>query len=195
MESNALQITWPSVNATYEVPEGLIDLDVHEAAGKVLRRVAGFAMSMVKDEGLVVEFMYTAAAKVTAARSNSPESIKSLTNYLYCTYKNLLCDYWKKQNRCQQLSGDLIDTFVVLFTPGDALVDFDSARELERKRLVAEIVEQMDGWTLEIFDLLVIGYTFEDIARKKGEQSNRIRATYNRRLKVLAQKMLRKRRP
>jgi DNA-directed RNA polymerase specialized sigma24 family protein len=195
MESNALQLTWPNVEATYDVPEGRIDLDVHEAAGKVLRRAAGFAMRMLNDEGIVIELMYTAAAKVTEARSNKREAIKNLTHYLHRTYLHLLCDYWKQQSRSQQLSGDLVDEFVRLFASVNVLEDCDNTRAVERRRLVDEIVEQMDDWTFETYDLLVAGYTFEEIARAKDDQSNRIRAKYHRRMRMLARKMRRTPRP
>ena len=183
-----MSIVWPAIDHGYQDPEGYIDLDVYNTAGRVLSKAEKLVMVMLKDHADGVDLMLKAAAKVTEIRSRRQEPIRDIGNYLYYTFKNLLCEEWRKQKPSQQLDGEVVDTFVAMFT-GDSLLEDDLAQTVEKRLLVEQIISQMDSWTCEIYELLGLGYTFEEIARGKGVPSNRIRSKFHKRMKRLAQRM------
>jgi hypothetical protein len=63
------------------------------------------------------------------------------------------------------------------------------AEDLERKILLQQIVGRMDSWMRETFELLTIGYSFEEIGRLRGENGHALRTRFNKRLKRLVKQL------
>ena len=54
---------------------------------------------------------------------------------------------------------------------------------------VNEIRDRADEWLREVLDLYLMGHTFEEIARFKGDRANGIRSKFSKRMKRLAKEL------
>lgn len=179
-----MSTSWPTIDYGYSDPEGYIDLDVYNAAGDLWNMAGGLAVITLKDEAAGIHLMLKAAASVTKRRARGKESIENLKSYLYTAYKNLLWKELKRLRSTEPQDDERVDAFVAMFVGGTAPAD-DFAKSIERRILVDQIVSLMDDWTREVYDFLVLGHNFKDIARHQGKRSNFIRSKYSKRIRRL----------
>jgi DNA-directed RNA polymerase specialized sigma24 family protein len=65
----------------------------------------------------------------------------------------------------------------------------DAAETIERRILLTEIVAQMDDWTRQVFKMLVLDYSYSDIAARLGGKPKAIRTRFERHLERIQKRL------
>jgi DNA-directed RNA polymerase specialized sigma24 family protein len=157
--------------ATAYVDEwGAIAPEVHRAAMTLREQAEKYARMTLRNEDAGHTLLAKASAIVTRALEDQPGDITNLPAYLFQTYKRLaLAELEKEKSRERILAnraGEITQT-------GRA----DSA-ELDQQILVEELRKRMDERARQVFDLLVLGHTFEEIGLMLGKSSRAVRNNY-----------------
>ena len=162
------QILWPSLDASYVDQFGSIDQDVHHAGGEIWPWAAKFALSTLRDEAEGQDILLKVCAKITQKRAGGDIQVEKLIPYLRISFKREVLARLKAQR-------------LVSFEPGlESEADSDS--DLDRKILLEQIIARMDPANRRLTELLILGYSFEEIARQDGMQSNVLRSRYSKQL-------------
>src|SRR5215213_9145593 len=162
--ADSLQLLWPSVDACYVDEFGPIDTDVHKAAGEIWRWAAAFAVATLGDEASGQLALTKVCAKITEKRAAGAIQIVKLSAYLQTAFKHeVLAQLKQKRSGNVDLSAQSIP-------------DYDL--DVDQKILVEQLLDRMDPEGRRITELLILGYTFEEIASKGGKRSNVIRSRH-----------------
>lgn len=162
------QILWPSLDASYVDQFGRIDQDVHHAGGEIWPWAAKFALSTLRDEAEGQDILLKVCARITQKRTGGDIQVEKLTPYLRTSFKREVLARLKAQ-RLSSLETDF-----------ELVADSDS--DLDRNILLEQIIARMDPANRRITELLILGYSFEDIARQDGTQSNVLRSRHSKQL-------------
>ena len=172
---------WPPLSSAYHDEFGPIDPDVYAAAGKIwstaqihLRRA-----QVDLEDGRTL--MFKAVAQVTAAMSRRTERIENLGGYLWVTFLHLVLEEVKRK----ELHSKLEARYTARLEPTIRRSEDEIIKIIQ----VNEIRARADKWLREILELLLMGLTFEEIARLKGGRANRIRSKFSKRMKKLAKEL------
>jgi DNA-directed RNA polymerase specialized sigma24 family protein len=166
--ADSLQITWPSLDAPYVDEFGCIDKDIHQAAGEIWHWAAAFATATLGDEASGQLALKKVCAKITEKRAAGAIQIVSLKAYIRTAFKHEMLAQLKRYRSADvDLSAE----------PGDYGLDMD------QKILVEQILARMAPEDRRITELLILGYSFEEIAKKNGTRSNVIRSRHSKLLK------------
>lgn len=136
-------------------------------------RALSFAKSKDCDESTAYKAMMAAIGGVSKV---SERKIMSLENYLFTAFKHCLFEEMRITGRY----------------PADSSLDDNMAQasdvsvEIEKKILLEEIVAHMDPETLGVYEGLVLGYSFEELARKSGKQANILRSRFSKQVRRIA---------
>ena len=173
-------IPWPALNAPYLDALGSIDGDIYGAAGEIWPWAAAYSISILGDEASGQLSLMKVCARITEKRAAGSIEIESVLPYLKTAFKR---EVWAqlKKNR----SVDLEST-------SECASWFET--DIDRKILVEQMLSRMDPANRRITELLILGYSFEEIARKAGMQSNVIRSRHSKQLMKL-KRDLRERKP
>jgi len=166
--ADSLQISWPSLDTPYIDEFGCIDKDIHEAAGEIWSWAAAFATATLGDEASGQLALKKVCAKITEKRAAGAIQIVTLKAYIQTAFKHEVLAQLK---RYRSADVDLSNE------PSDYGLDMD------QKILVEQILARMDTEDRRITELLILGYSFEEIARKHGMRSNVIRSRHSKVLK------------
>ena len=166
--ADSLQISWPSLDAPYVDEFGCIDKDIHAAAGEIWSWAAAFATATLGDEASGQLALKKVCAKITEKRAAGAIQIVTLKAYIQTAFKHEVLAQLK---RYRSADVDLSNE------PNDYGLDMD------QKILVEQILARMDPEDRRITELLILGYSFEEIARKDGMRSNVIRSRHSKVLK------------
>lgn len=169
----------PDLNEAYKDEFGAIDPEVYSAAQLVWPYAERLAAEMIYDVHLGMQLMIRAVARVSSARAAGTEII-NLRFYLLRSYKNLLLAELEKENGRHRILAENAATH--------SLSVGESEDALNRKILINELRLEMDDWMRDVFDLLVLGYAFEDLIPEFGSASNVIRSKFSKRLARLSKK-------
>ena len=164
---------WPPINEAYTDAYGPIDKDVYDCAGGLWPRAEAFSANALGDGSTGLGMLLKASALVTRARTQQITQIENLPAYLFRTFKRLLLERLEIENGHRRMEAEF------LLEPRVEPVDLDE------KILVQQIVRRMDAPTRKVFELLLLGFTFEEIAARTGRGANIVRATYSKRIKRL----------
>jgi hypothetical protein len=178
------QIQWPAVDSAYMDEFGLIDPEVHRAAAAIWGPCERLARSLLGDAPGGLRLMMRAAADVSRVRAETPEAIRHLPSYLFVAYRRLVVAEARKQNGHRQQE----ETLMVRLR-AEAGGEAGGPREVDRRILLWEVMELMDGWTRQVFEWLSLGHGFAEIARWAGMSENAARNKFNRRVKLLAERL------
>lgn len=165
---------WGTLESAYTDEFGAVAPDVYAAAGRISHQCQDYATRVLLDgdPARTRTLLLKAAALVTRARDERSRPINELDGYLLQTFRHLiLAELEKDNNRYRYETESQLDA------EWHAQAD-----NVERRILLNELVEGMDEWTRNIFELLTLDYTFDDIARQLGMNSRVLRTKYNRRL-------------
>lgn len=171
---------FPDLEDGYRDEHGVIDRDVYAAAQALWPYAERLAADLIYDTHLGVELMLRAAARVTSSR-HSGTQILNIKFYLLRSYKNLLLGELEKENGRHRILFERMPQGEV--RPGD------SEDCINRKILINELRLEMDDWMREVFDLLVIGYAFEDLVPRYGSAANVIRSKFSKKLARFSRKL------
>jgi RNA polymerase sigma factor (sigma-70 family) len=173
------QTNWPPFSEAHLDVEGSIDADIYAAAGELWPPAAALAESILHDEAAGQIALATVCVRITAARSKGRIQIKNLKAYIFRSYKHEIL----RQLQTQRLHDALID---------DKYRSINETRpdvELHKKILLEQIVLRLDKRNRKVFELRVLGYTFEEIGKDLGEPSNRLRNALSKQLKKIKEEL------
>lgn len=166
--TNSPQISWPPLNASYLDELGSIDRDVYGAAGEIWPWAAAYSTAILGDEASGQLSLMKVCARITEKRAVGSIEIESLLPYLKTAFKREVLAQLK-HNRSVDLE------------PASASASqFET--DIDRKILIEEMIRRMDPANRRITELLILGYSFEEIARKDGTRSNVIRSRHSKQL-------------
>jgi len=173
--ADSQQISWPSVDAPYIDEFGCIDQDVHEAAGEIWRWAAAYANATLGDEASGQLALKKVCAKITQKRAAGDIQIVNLNAYLQTAFKHEILAQLKRNRSAN------VDLAV------ESLTDY--GLDIDQKILIEQILARMDPEDRRISELLILGYSFEEIAAKDGRRSNVIRSRHSKVLKRLKEEL------
>jgi hypothetical protein len=173
---------WPPLEAAYTDEFGHVELEVYNAAGTLWNAYGErYALSKLSDAPTGLQLMLKATASVSRKYLDPDVHIESLPNYLFQSYKRLVLAELEKRNEHRKHDAERHAETVSL---PDA-----TAADIDRKILVQQITCRMDAWTREIFELLILRYSFEEIGTMRGENGHHIRSKFNKKLKRLKKQL------
>lgn len=171
---------FPPLDSPYVEEFGFIDPVVYLAAQEQWAQAERLAIELLNDAHEGLRLMLKAVASVSRVRHKDPNSIKKLPAYLFFSYKRLLLAELEKENgHHARLAAHEAES-------GKGETDEE---KLNRQILINEIRRQMDEWTREVFDLLCLGYKYEDLVPECGSAANVIRSKYHKKVEKLAQQV------
>jgi DNA-directed RNA polymerase specialized sigma24 family protein len=173
-------IPWPNLDRPYIDQFGPIDPYVFGVAGDMWPNVQTRLLLLNLDPTDGQLLMVRAVAAVSRKRAEDPEKIE-VPGYLYVTFWRLVQKHLKKQAREQQLEED----YPAQTDPTPGSVE----DQLSDKILVHEILERADPWTKGIFEECILGYSFVEIARRRGGKANSLRSRWSRKIRKLVQQI------
>jgi len=172
--ADSLQLLWPSVDAPYVDEFGPIDKDVHKAAGEIWRWAAAFAIATLGDEASGQLALKKVCAKITEKRAAGAIRIVKLNAYIQTAFKHEVLAQLKRNRSAEvDLSAEPVDY----------------ALDINQKILVEQILARMSSEDRRITELLILGYSFEEIAKADGTRSNIIRSRYSKLLKRIKREL------
>ena len=132
---------------------------MYNAAGEIWQRGRVFAHARGMDDAITHTAMIRAVAKVSRR--------------LFTSFRRCLLDEIK--NRKSSTVARLEDLEAV----ADESSSESLAEQIEKKILLEEIVSHMDDRTRFIYERLILGYSFEEIAETLGTKSNVLRSRFS----------------
>jgi len=173
--ADSLQVPWPSLDGPYVDEFGSIDKDIHEAAGEIWHWAAAYAIPTLGDEASGQLALKKVCAKITERRAAGAIQIVNLRAYIQTAFKHeVLAQLKRHRSTNVELSAD----------PKP-----DCGLPIDQKILVEQILARMDHEDRRITELLILGYSFEEIARKDGRRSNVLRSRHSKLLKRIKKEL------
>lgn len=179
-QSNEAATFWPKINEGYTDEFGLIDPEVYEVARNLWISVQPFILSTLNDIEAAQVLMLQAVAITSGKRAEQPERITHLRPYLQRTFNRLVFHEIRRRSKISSLDEDLEDAL------GDQA---GSRRKIENDILVYEVMERADEWTREIFESLILGRSFEELAPEFGMRANRLRSKWSKSMRKLRKRI------
>jgi DNA-directed RNA polymerase specialized sigma24 family protein len=173
--ADSLQIFWPSLDAPYIDEFGCIDTDIHDAARQIWRWAAAYAIATLGDEASGHLALKRVCAKITEKRAAGAIQIINLNAYLQTAFKHEVLAQLKR-NRSVNIDPST-----------EPITDYDL--DIDQKILVEQILNRMNSEDRRITELLILGYSFEEIAKKDGTRSNVIRSRHSKLLKRIKREL------
>lgn len=171
---------FPPIETAYVDEFGTVDPEVYQTAKLLWSSAEHLAVRCLHDRHEGIRLMIKAVASVSRVRENAPTKIKNLRAYLYLSYKRLVLAELEKTNGHQR---QLVEKQF-----GKEILEND-ATQINRQILINELRRQMDEWTRDVFDLLCLGYTFEELVPEFGKKSNAVRSKYSKNVTRLARQI------
>ena len=156
---------WPAVDQKYLEEFGPVDPTVDQTARELWPHAEHLARELLHDTAAGYRLLKRAVAAVSRIMADRPNEIEHPVAYLFQTYKRLVLAELEKIN------GHRVRERGCLVQPSCR----DAAASLDRHILVAELVSRMDPWTRNVFEALVLGYTFDEIGHALGSNPHVVR--------------------
>ena len=172
------EVTWPDLDSSYVDEFGRIDRTVYEIARKAWPAVVPSVLRTLRDLQAGQTVMLKAAALVSRKLSEDPEKMTSVHGYLYRTFIHLLREEVEKEGKHAELNRVSLAKDEAAAEPSDELI--------YQRILIHQILERADPKTRKVFQLRMLGHTFEEIALELGFQSNHLRSLFSKEIHRLA---------
>lgn len=173
--SRALADALPHLAEGYQDEYGPIDLQVYAEAASLWPTLYNYAMKMTVDETQAWNLLVKTVARVSQRRTECGE-IVNLRAYVITVFRRLAVDEMKLAKRMNVCALDM---------HSEASVE----QELDRMILARQLFKRMDPFTREVFELLILGYSFAEIAKTKNVDPAVLRTKFRRRMKRLSQQV------
>ena len=174
--ADSTHIKWPALDAPYIDEFGCVDQDIYQAAGEIWRNwAAAFSIAKLGDEASGELALKRVCAKITEKRADGSIRIEKLNAYIQTAFKYEVLAQLKR-NRTG--NADPPDELA-------AKVDVN----IDQKILVEQIMARMDPENRRIAQLLILGHSFEEIAKQDGVASNVLRSRYSKQLSRIRTKL------
>jgi DNA-directed RNA polymerase specialized sigma24 family protein len=138
-------------------------------AGAIWPKALSFAKSRDSDASVAHVSMMKAVAGASKAVS-SGSRIHDLESYLLTAYRRRLSREIRNNDREAQQTSALEDVNTL------NVASRDVTAQMERNVLLKEIVRRMDAESRWIYEKLILGYTYEEMAKDKRMKAKNIRA-------------------
>ncbi|MGB9180872.1 MAG: hypothetical protein WCB68_16695 [Pyrinomonadaceae bacterium] len=168
---------FPPMDAAYTDEFGRIEPDVYSAASAIWGRCEQYALGTLGDAPAGLRLLLKSAAIVTRRRSEPDTQIANLTAYLFQVYKRLVLAEAVKEQEHRQRERDIYARLTY--------ASESPSEKIDRQILVEEVMQRMDNWMREVFELLVLGHTFEEIGKLRRQNAHALRTKFNKHLKRL----------
>jgi DNA-directed RNA polymerase specialized sigma24 family protein len=178
---NSLKTAWPDIQAAYVDEFGPIEPSVYAQAGTLWPVVEPLVLRTIKDVQNGQRLMMKAVALVSRKFAEQPERMINLKSYLFQVFRHLLFEELEKLTGHAERDVEAAARI--------AVIPQRSEDEINRIVLIHEILQRADKWTRETFELLTLGYTFDEIGRKSGMKANFVRSRLSKRLQKLAEQV------
>jgi hypothetical protein len=173
---------FPTIETAYDEEFGRVDPEVYQAAKTLWLHAENLAVKLLHDAPKGLRLMMKAVAKVSRVRENNPAVIHNLNSYLYRAYKNLLLAELEQENNRIQI----LDRW---FREREAVLDENEEAKINKKILINELRLRMDDWTRGVFDLLRLGYKYEELVPQFGSAGNVIRSRFSKKTAQLVREI------
>jgi DNA-directed RNA polymerase specialized sigma24 family protein len=165
-------IDWPPLAEAYLDAVGPIDIDVYNTAGEIWPMAAAFAKKALDDESAGQIALLTVSARITASRLADRIHIRSLKAYIFRAYKHEVLRHLQTRRLHHEITVEKYQ----------AITETESDDDVHKKILIEQILARMDKRNRRVFELLTLGYTFEEIAKALGKPSNSLRSAFSKQL-------------
>src|SRR5262245_61998042 len=163
--TNKLEVT-----TAYMDEWGAVAPEGHQAALGLRKQAESFARATLHNEDVGHTLLAKAAVIVTRALKEHPGTITNLPAYLFKTYKRQVLAELEKEKSHERILEE--------HGGGTTQNGLDTRVELEQRILISELRKMMDDRTREVFDLLVLGHSLEEIGSILGKSSRAVRNNY-----------------
>lgn len=171
---------WPSLSTSYTDEFGQIEPNIYQAAGAIWKDGGErFAVSTVADAAAGLRLMLKAAAIVSRKQAEPGNLIKNVPGYLFQTYRHLVIAELEKEYEHRQCEVEA----------GRQSVSISLGADVDRSILILQIMQRMDDWMRDVFKLLALGHTFEEIGRFRHQNAHALRTKFNKHLKRLTKQI------
>ena len=167
---------WNALTSTFRESYSLTNESVYDAAGDIWESALKFALSRNLDESEAREALLRAVASVSAQDTNA---IEALHSYLFRAYANLINRLLTQQRHYASLES----------INQELSSDPDAAEVIEHDILLTEIVARMEEEMRKIYEGLILGYSFEELATKLGKPANSLRSKFSKGVKRIAREI------
>lgn len=174
---------WPAIDADFTDEYGQIQAETYMAAGAIWGSAKKLALLILQDSQAGSRLLFKAAVIVSLKRNEPGVQIDDLKSYLFQTFKNLLLDELRKENRRKEIQSEKRADLESL--------SVNIAEDVDRKILLEQIVRRMDPWLRRVYELRCLDYDFDLIARSLGEKTNVVRSKYSKSLTKLIKRIRR----
>ncbi len=169
----------PEIATAYIDEWGVVAPEVHEAAMALREHAKSYARATLHNEDAAHTLLAKAAVIVTRVLEDRPEQITNLKSYLFKTYKNLaLTELEKEKSRERILAERAGEIYQNEQNGQNGQNGRNASEELDQHILIQELRARMNQRTREVFEMLILGYTFEEIGSIMGKSSRAIRNNY-----------------
>jgi len=172
------EVTWPDLESSYIDEFGLIDRAVYDISRNVWPAVVPYIRRTLRDLQAGQIVMMKAAALVSRKVNESPDKITSVHGYLYRTFIHLLSKEVAKEGKHAELN-------LAMLTNNETSAEASDEAVYE-KILIHQLLDRADPQTRRVFELRMLGHTFEEIAREQDMQSNHLRSEWSKEIRRLA---------
>jgi len=172
------EVAWPDLEVSYIDEFGLIDRAVYDISRNVWPAVVPYIRRTLRDLQAGQIVMMKAAALVSRKVNESPDKITSVHGYLYRTFIHLLSKEVAKEGKHAELN-------LAMLTNNETSAEASDEAVYE-KILIHQLLDRADPQTRRVFELRMLGHTFEEIAREQDMQSNHLRSEWSKEIRRLA---------
>ncbi|MBI1760537.1 MAG: sigma-70 family RNA polymerase sigma factor [Acidobacteria bacterium] len=162
---NAEAADWPELDESYTDAFGHVDAAVYAVARALWPRARNYAHAKLNDEAAGQRLLFKAVAAVSR---QDRTRLKDLEAYLWTSFERLVLDELRQRQREHGADGELEGA------PNRAADAPDQG--ILQDILIDEIVCRMTPATQQLFNLLTLGYSYEESARMLGTQANVLRS-------------------
>jgi len=135
----------------------------------------------------VWEAVLRSVSKTLRRHSEIRSQIADLDAYLFGIFLHRFNRALKRERRREQSIELVASTGELEQLPGAR--DWKSVTDLERSLEVQEALEKMDTWTREVFAARVYGFSWREIAERRGMNENQAKLRFRNALRNLAARL------
>jgi RNA polymerase sigma factor (sigma-70 family) len=135
----------------------------------------------------VWEGVLQSVSKTLQRRKGSTAGIVDLDAYLFGVFLHRFNRALKRERRSQETIELVPSGRDLEQLPGAR--DLKSAHDLERSILVKEAMENMDDWTRKVFAARVYGYSWKEIAERRGLSVQKAKLRFGNAVRRLADRL------
>ena len=129
----------------------------------------------------------TTCSNTLRRHSGIRSQIADLDAYLFGVFLHRFNRALKRERRREQTIELVASSNELEQLPGAR--DWKSASDLERSLEVQEALEKMDTWTRDVFAARVYGFTWREIAERRGLNENQAKLRFRNALRTLAARL------